>query len=167
MARRHTLLAKSRCKMDIWNQPGGFSRPANHRLFQTPPPLFAEFPQLNVQHLEILSCLPTPPLPPPHPAPAAWYNLLWQKGRFKILSIRFKVFFLSQLVRLMYLRRLSQLLNQLDLANSSGDAFLLQSAFDLNIRTKRGQKRGENEPFNYSESWGLVRLLPVVSLTTL
>lgn len=35
-----------------------FSRPANHWLFLTPPqPPFAEFPQLNVQHLEMLCCL--------------------------------------------------------------------------------------------------------------
>lgn len=63
VARRHTLLAKSHCKMDIWNQPGGFPSPGRPTTdYFYPPALFAGFPQLNVQHLEMLSSLPAPPL---------------------------------------------------------------------------------------------------------
>lgn len=148
----HTLLAKSHCKMDIWNQPGGFPSPGR--------------PTTDY------SCSP-PPHPHP-PAATAWYNLLWQKGRFKILSSRFQVFSLNRLGWRSSLTfgQLSQFLTQLDLANSSGKAFSFSTMGLIQICEKKGAERGGEKKrkkglFNNSESWRWTRLLPMVSLTTL
>lgn len=61
------------------------TRPANRRLVLTPqaPPLLAGLPQLNAQHLEMLSCLPAAPVS----AAAAWYNLLWLRSCQEVLVL--------------------------------------------------------------------------------